>query len=229
MSSNSLRGQWLGPYTGSSTNGQLIVNIDEIDGKFIGRAYVCADTNTVPTTLALFSVSYEQYTTTADLLSIHPHTSDRLLPKDLKVLYPNIRFSSKADISFTRTENTLTIDATSDLDLRLKAELKRSSGIEQSKIPGSTMSWTQFKSHVDTFSKSTHLFRGQQKPWALCTAFHRRERYIINRFISEDVKKLHQKISAITPHLFDLLQPEQNGAFFHLLQHHCLTGPTLHM
>lgn len=49
----------------------------------------------------------------------------------------------------------------------------------------------------------------------------------MNQFTSKDVKQLHQRLSAITPHYFDLTVPQQNGAFFNLLQHHGYPTPLL--
>ncbi len=89
------------------------------------------------------------------------------------------------------------------------------------------MSWDEFKSHVSSMSKLSYLFRGQEKPWSLCTSFHRRGRYRISEFIRKDVKQLHQKLSAITSHFFDLTVSDQNGAFFNLLQHHGYPTPLL--
>ena len=46
-------------------------------------------------------------------------------------------------------------------------------------------------------------------------------------FISNDVRQLHQKLSSLTDHYFDLSKPEQNGAFYSLLQHHGYPTPLL--
>ena len=53
------------------------------------------------------------------------------------------------------------------------------------------------------------------------------KRYHINKFINQDVRQLYQKLSAITDHFFDLNVPDQNGAFFNLLQHHGYPTPLL--
>ena len=89
------------------------------------------------------------------------------------------------------------------------------------------MSWTEFKSHISTISKSRYLFRGQKEPWRLRTSFHRRGRYRISQFTRKDVTQLHNRLSAITDHYFDLSVPEQNGSFFNLLQHHGYPTPLL--
>lgn len=45
--------------------------------------------------------------------------------------------------------------------------------------------------------------------------------------MDEDVQKLHQHLSARTKHVFNLLIPPENGAFFNLVQHHGYPTPLL--
>jgi hypothetical protein len=76
-------------------------------------------------------------------------------------------------------------------------------------------------------SASEYFFRGQAKSWKLKTAFHRRGRYDLSRFITEDIPKLHQRLTARTKHVFNLDIPRENGAFFNLAQHHGYPTPLL--
>jgi hypothetical protein len=76
-------------------------------------------------------------------------------------------------------------------------------------------------------SESEYLFRGQTKQWKLRTAFHRRGRYDLGRFITEDITKLHRRLTARTKHVFNLGIPNENGAFFNLAQHHGYPTPLL--
>lgn len=59
------------------------------------------------------------------------------------------------------------------------------------------------------------------------TSFHRRGRYRISKFINTDVKHLHRRLTALTSHYFNLEDPNQNGAFFNLVQHHGYPTPLL--
>ncbi|GJL64424.1 MAG: FRG domain-containing protein [Nitrospirales bacterium] len=87
--------------------------------------------------------------------------------------------------------------------------------------------WESYKAHVNDLEKSRYLFRGQNKPWRLRTSFHRTGRADLTRFLNEDIQSLHKQLSARTNHLFDLNVPDQNGAFFNLVQHHGYPTPLL--
>ena len=71
------------------------------------------------------------------------------------------------------------------------------------------------------------MFRGQNKPWRLRTAFHRNGRADLGRFLSEDIQVLHKHLSARTKHVFNPDAPNENGAFFNLVQHHGYPTPLL--
>ena len=89
------------------------------------------------------------------------------------------------------------------------------------------MSWSEFKEKISITQKTKYLFRGQKEAWCLCTSFHRRDRYRVSEFTRLDVKQLHRRLCAITPHLFNLENPDQNGSFLNLLQHHGYPTPLL--
>jgi len=147
---------------------------------------------------------------------------------EIKALYgEGIVHSSEANAKLKLHDNKLHVDAVSNFNVFFSAILDRPSGNGESKISGRTLSWEGFKSHISSISKISYLFRGQQKPWRLCTSFHRRGRYRMSEFTGKDVRQLHHRLSAITSHFFDLTVPDQNGAFFNLLQHHGYPTPLL--
>jgi hypothetical protein len=53
------------------------------------------------------------------------------------------------------------------------------------------------------------------------------EGIIYTKYILEDIPKLHQQLSSITSHLFDLDNPFELGAFHNLLRHHGYPTPLL--
>ena len=89
------------------------------------------------------------------------------------------------------------------------------------------MGWAEFKAYVAGLAGRRDLFRGQSEPWRLRTRFHRSGRADLRRFTSNDIPILHRRLSARTRHIFDLNKPEQNGAFFNLVQHHGYPTPLL--
>ena len=224
-----MRGQWLGRYEGSY-DGQLMLNIDEVDDHFEGIAYLVPLPQNIPITVAYIKTENKasDSSVVADTFPIDPRTLYQVNWEQIKALYPEgTSHASKAKVSLRILNEKLVIEANSDNGVQLNATLDRQPKTTESKIVGQKMSWSDFKSHAATLSNSNFLFRGQQKDWKLCTSFHRRGRYRMNTFISGDVRLLHRRLSAITSHFFDLANPDQNGAFFNLLQHHGYPTPLL--
>lgn len=224
-----MRGQWLGKYSGT-TSGNIMINVDEVDDHFEAVAYLRPSVETIPSsiaTLATLDKSREQ-TASARVFPIDPRTGAQGDWNAIKSLYPEgVVHSSKSDVTLELLDNKLRISGTSEIGVVFFAELSKPSESPKSKIVGQKMSWLDFKAHISSISNSSYLFRGQQKGWSLCTSFHRRGRYRMSEFTSHDVKQLHQRLSAITTHFFDLTVPDQNGAFFNLLQHHGYPTPLL--
>lgn len=224
-----MRGQWLGAYT-SAISGKIMVNIDQVDDHFEGVAYLTPATSDIPGTAAFFETpnTGDIQRVTAYLNPIDPRTGLQGGWEEMKSRFPEgVRYSSTAQVNLRLQGDKLHIDAVSDLGVNTTSVLTKSSANAVSKIQGQVKSWSQFKSHISEVSKFNFVFRGQQKPWSLCTSFHRRSRFRMSVFTNKDVRQLHQRLSAITSHFFDLAVPDQNGAFFNLLQHHGYPTPLL--
>lgn len=224
-----MRGQWIGKYTGT-TQGAVIVNIDETPEKFEGVAYVRPTDKKLPGSAVHFVTDGKspKQKVVAYVYPIDPRTGFQCAWNDIKHLYvENATYSEKADVSIELLEGALRVQATTDIGVEFLSEIKAPRETDESRMPGNAMSWSEFKSHIALKSKSKFIFRGQQKPWRLSTAFHRRGRYRMSRFTEQDVKQLHRRLSAITTHYFDLSVAEENGAFFNLMQHHGYPTPLL--
>lgn len=211
-----MRGQWLGSYSGNTT-GKIMINIDDLHDHYEGVAYLHPDQNGIPSTVAYFTTEDRgsEHSLTAYTFPIDPRTGFQTTWEEIKGLYPEgVAHSRGAKTQVKQTDNCLTVSRTTDIGVVFSAELARPDQKSESKISGQKMSWNEFKNHVSKIPGAGYIFRGQKKPWKLCTSFHRRGRYRISEFTSKDVKQLHQRLSAITSHLFDLSVPVQNGAFF---------------
>lgn len=224
-----MRGQWLGSYEGTAT-GTLMVNIDEVDDHFEAVAYMRPSPTDLPSSIAYLSTDNTgtEHTVTAYIFPIDHRTGFQSSWDSIKELYPEgTVHSTEAKVTLRHAGDQLSIDAISEVGVTLNAVLNRPQENGESKIQGQRMSWPEFKFYIANISKFNYIFRGQQKPWKLCTSFHRCGRYRMSEFTNKDVKQLHQKLSAITSHFFDLAQPDQNGSFFNLLQHHGYPTPLL--
>ena len=88
--------------------------------------------------------------------------------------------------------------------------------------------WNAFKAFVDQLPPDRHIFRGQENShWRLRTSFHRARRANLERFLGEDILRLHKHLTARTSHVFDLSKPAEHGAFVSLVQHHGYPTPLL--
>lgn len=206
-----------------------MINIDDVGDHFEGVAYLHPDDHSIPGTVAYFSTKNKnkRHSVSVSTFPIDPRSGFQTTWDEIKKLFPSSSHSENADAIFRVKGDSMHIEAKTNIGVELSADLTRPSSKATTKICGEMMSWNQFRDYVATVSESGYLFRGQQQPWPLCTSFHRRGRYRISEFTSKDVKQLHQKLSAITKHFFDLSVPEQNGAFFNLLQHHGYPTPLL--
>jgi len=224
-----VKGQWIGVYTGSAY-GKLIVNIDVVEDHYEGVAYINPSDQNQPYSIAYIKTLNKdnEQETIATVHPVDPRTGFQGEWDQIKNIYKDFPDHSKeAKINISLNDGILKINAETDIGVILSSSLTKPEAIGDSKITARKMNWGDFKDRISTISKDKYLFRGQQKPWRLSTSFHRRERYRISEFITKDVPQLHQRLSAITPHYFDLESPKENGAFFNLLQHHGYPTPLL--
>lgn len=222
-------GQWIGNYDGS-VNGNLMVNIDAVEDHFEAVAYINPSIKNIPASVAYLSTKNKRskQIATAYLNPVDPRNGFQCKWDDIKDLYgSDVTHSETANVTIEKINGKLHIEALSDIGVTLRSTLAKPSAKQGSRISGVKMHWHDFKTYISEKSKSKYIFRGQKEPWRLCTSFHRRGRYRMNQFTSKDVKQLHQRLSAITAHYFDLTVPQQNGAFFNLLQHHGYPTPLL--
>lgn len=224
-----MRGQWIGKYTGS-VQGDVIVNIDETENGYIGIAYITPADKAIPASAAHFMTEgrSNRHEVVAFVNPIDPRNGFQCKWSDIKHLYDEgVTHSERANVTMEVVEGALKIEAVTDMQAVFQSQLDMPRQTDQSLIAGARMSWAEFKLHIAQRSKTRFMFRGQQKPWRLRTSFHRHGRYLMNKFIEQDVRQLHRRLSAITEHYFDLSVPEENGAFFNLMQHHGYPTPLL--
>jgi hypothetical protein len=222
-------GQWIGKYRGD-VEGDVMINIDSVDEHFECVAYINPSNSNIPSSVAYLETENNraEQVTVARINPVDPRNGNQCQWDDIKSLFPEgVQHSSSATVSLKVENDVLQINAESNIGVILNCALSKPSLNVKTKIKGRALSWKDFKEYVSDLSKSKYLYRGQKEPWRLQTSFHRRGRYRISEFISKDVKQLHQRLSAITSHYFDLNVPEQNGSFFNLLQHHGYPTPLL--
>jgi hypothetical protein len=216
-----VKGQWIGKVEGD-VEGQIIVNIDDLGKNFGGVAFVLPAMKALPSSAAFFETLDKKRNAAFQALTapINPQTGLTCAWNDIQHLYPGVNHASEANVKLRFKKNELQLTATTNLQAKVKTKLTRKPFTTSSDIKGNIKSWEEYKSFVATLEGQKNLFRGQRKPWKLRTAFHRKGRYDLFRFLRTDVPLLHRRLSARTSHVFNLEIPNENGAFLNLAQHH---------
>lgn len=230
-----MKGQWLGNYSNICSeieaDGQVIVNIDELESNYRGVINIIPTKyEKIPISIGYFETLDKGFEQSIKIKSkaINPITLMEGSWDSIKSSYPKETFFSESiDAKLTFKNNSLKIEASTKEGISLQTTLSQPNHAEESRITGKKMSWNDFKRYVTELPRDTYFFRGQKKAWKLQTSFHRRERYCLDNYIKFDVQKLHKRLSSLTQHYFDLSVPDQNGAFFNLLQHHGYPTPLL--
>lgn len=224
-----LKGQWLGSYTGG-VEGSVMINIDQVEDHYELVAYITPKDKRIPSSIAFITTETLELkqSTKAVVRPINPDTLAWGSWDYVKKYYSEeIDHASEADVEIERTHENLVINALTDIGGEFNCSLPAPNYESKSKIEAVSKTWNEFKGYFSEISRSGYIFRGQNVPYKLCTSFHRAGRFRLNEFIAKDVKQLHQRLTAITSHYFDLNVPEQNGAFYNLLQHHGYPTPLL--
>lgn len=223
-----MKGQWIGRTTGDQV-GQIIINADDRGDHFSGSAFTIPDDRHFPRAVSFFVTKdrNQDFKFTAPVSPIDHRSGLPTSWEDVKHLYPGVSHSNTAEISGHFEENELLLNARTDIGMKIESHITKKPFSDRSDLPGETKTWEEYKKHVAILSEREYLFRGQSEPWKLRTAFHRRGRYDLFRFVAEDIPKLHQRLTARTRHVFNLEIPFENGAFYNLAQHHGYPTPLL--
>lgn len=224
-----MNGQWIGNYQGSN-EGTLILNIDELATSYRGIAYLHEGDLQLPGTAATFTTANKekQFEVQAQVLPISPITGMVDTWENIKNhCPPGMIFPSFADVTVKWNEDTLELSWTTDIGTFGRSSLPKSQAHAPSTLTAKKMDWATFKKHISDLDKQSFVFRGQIKPWRLRTSFHRNGRSDLMRFIHEDIQILLKHLTARTNHFFNLKNPDENGAFFNLVQHHGYPTPLL--
>lgn len=225
-----LNGQWIGEYSGSEM-GSIVVNIDERREYYQGTAVLLRNDPILPNSVVSFQTSEKtskfQFRTGV-ILALDPQTGSGLPLEELqRRLGPNGVFSKYADVTGTVDASSLTLSWVTDAGVQGQCVLPRSKAEQPSDLVPLQKTWAEFREYVSGLKGARYLFRGQNQPWRLRTSFHRSGRADLGRFLNEDLPALYKHLSARTKHVFNLNIPDENGAFFNLIQHHGYPTPLL--
>jgi hypothetical protein len=227
-------GQWTGTYDGSNS-GTIIVNVDERGPDYVGEAFLVSQNPSEPPLVAFFTIANKEskfHFRTGSIQWFDPSafngfggfvSKEAIASRSSK----DTVFSEYAEADGTFDHDKLTLTWETDTGTKGKCVLPRTAAGKPSELETKQLSWPEYREYVSTLTPRRNLFRGQNGPFRLRTSFHRSGRAHLHLFLGEDIPMLHKHLSARTKHLFNLQIPDENGAFFNLVQHHGYPTPLL--
>lgn len=224
-----MKGQWIGTF-GGQISGDIVINVDEVGDRFIGSAFTLPGDPQFPQAVSNFVTDNRSpdFTGSAAVTPIDPRNGLPCRWEDIESLYiTGTNHSKSAKITGHFETNSLTLKAETDIGIVIESNIIKKPFTDRSELRGETKTWDEYKSYVATLSENECFYRGQREPWKLRTSFHRRGRYDLFRFLTEDIRILHRRLTAKTEHIFNLQIPDENGAFLNLAQHHGYPTPLL--
>jgi hypothetical protein len=225
-----MKGQWIGLYKGTN-EGLIVVNVDELHDHFQGVAYLNEGANHMPSSGTFFRTQDKNNKfkfRTGKVMPVNPETGVFDSWENVKKFYDaNVTIPEYADVEGSFNNEELCLSWTTDIGTHATCILPKSKADNPSELVPFPNNWAEFKNSVAKMEGRRFLFRGQNTQRRLRTSFHRTGRADLARFVNEDIQMLHKHLSARTRHFFDLSIPDQNGAFFNLVQHHGYPTPLL--
>jgi FRG domain len=224
-----LQGQWFGPVQGTNI-GDAIVDVDRIGDQLVGTATFFDKDLKRPAVFAKinFPLDATSFCQRIPLFPIDWNSGNPVLWQQIANRYPGVKMSTVAATQWDLQGDTLHVSWITDIGRTGTAELRRGAPEAQSNlIPLPVTCWEEFKQHLLRLDKHRFIFRGQSERKRLRTYFHRTRRADLRMFISEDVKTLYASLTGLTPHVFNLRDPIEYGAFLTLAQHHGYPTPLL--
>lgn len=226
-----MEGQWIGTAEGPNA-GLVVVDLDHMGSYYLGHAYLFENDLSAPSTLATLKTEAigDQFDLpNCPVTPLHP-TSPIALPRDnLARDFPDLEFPTTANIRLQLAPEGLMGEWQTDIGTSGRALLLRSEADQPSQLEvlESVSTWQEFKDFALNLPARRYIFRGQDCCKRLRTSFHRTRRKDLVTYLNVDMPQAHHVLTARTHHLFNLMNPVENGAFLNLLQHHGYPTPLL--
>ena len=222
-----MAGQWIGRYSGSN-NGLFVVELDSVDDHYEGTAVAWDDDPTYLVTFVSFqTTSQATYHQLDDLETLFFLPDGTPLTKN-----EAIRFGTQTGVSYpeiirlTLELQGLKLEGKWDTPMGTAGSgssiITKTRGRAPSSLKNvSLLTWSDFKSYVQSLKPRTFIFRGQEdSTWRLRTSFHRTERACIHRYTVNDIPDLKRSFSSLVSYPINYADPIQYAAFLHSAQHH---------
>lgn len=199
---------------GARHEGSIVVHRDEVSYFELGTFQI-DEPDVSQTIVAQFSVYASRIVrllTDDEVAEIFPQGYQHVVSIDAKFETNGLTASWKLSEGPTKTVKIPKWDPTERSEVEVLAEIA---------------TWSDFTTYCSRLPERSRVFRGQNTGARLRTAFHRRGRSNLFRFMNQDMKGAYRALSGKTRHRFDEGVPDENAAFMNLLQHHGFPTPML--
>jgi FRG domain len=224
-----LSGQWIG-YADGTNQGLTTFELDDCGEELRGHAYLFEGFE-APGSLVPISIRNSPTSVNIEVpvYPFDPRTSRVLGQPEFAQLFPEFAFPTTAKIGLKLTGGKLQANWQTDIGTGGYSNLKASRADRKSEYNADPKvgSWADFKNRVSSIEPHRYMFRGQSVTARLRTSFHRTHRKDLLTFLNQDIQQAHRVLTAQTKHVFRLNDPQENGAFWNLLQHHGYPTPLL--
>jgi hypothetical protein len=209
-----------------------LADFDEIDGASNGTIFLFSQTDEIPSTAVDIQIPLgeDEFETEVEPMPFSTRFSKFLTVEDIENYFEGAQYPKSATVRIVRIgEDSADFTWKSDIGTVGEGTLQRSRVPEMSQIQANknVRTWGDFKQAITELGFGEQVFRGQNKPYALQTTFHRTRRKNLHRYLNGDVPELHRSLTGRLKHLFQLERPEEFGAFLNLAQHHGYPTPLL--
>lgn len=223
-----MQGQWMGRYEGTNS-GLLVLDLDDNGDFYEGCAYAFEDTAGLPSTLVSI-VTEDKSTTIEGDFPTYAIDPTQPIFADLNS-FPHFAFSDEVNVKLKLVKDRIEAEWSTAIGTVGRATLLKSEAGTPSLYTGEegVSSWQEYRDFIqrECTDPRRYIFRGQSVPWRLRTSFHRTNRTDLFRLHTEDLPRLKKAIVAKTQINYNLNNPDEYGAFCHLVQHHGHPTPLL--
>ncbi len=227
-----MQGQWFGFLEGS-TPGHVVLDIDEISGRYSGTALFVPTDSSLPSTAALIETEVnDPIKVTSAIFAVNEADRSFISPADFMASNPEIIHPEEAIIELMTHNGDLAARYTTGTP---ETGIGEAAGIlsqqrcpeKSSYAPETALSWNEYKIKVSEFAPEDYVWRGQTEPWSLQTSFHRSGRVNLHRYVFDDIPRLQAALLPHTATFLNLSNPLLSGGLYSLAQHHGYPTPIL--
>ena len=224
------QGQWIGRSDGD-VPGIIVLELDELEGRLDGIAYLFPDDPAVPSSVAYLTdldPAAQKHAQAAVVRAVNPDLGWVLTPSLFAEQFPAYAMSETAQVSVEFAEGTAAVHYVTEMTEGRATLALSNAGTPSVLEPEPTVrNWRDFRAWAFEERPGRKIYRGQATNHRLRTSFHRTRRKNLARYRDDDITDLRLALAPRLNHVFSVDNPLETGALYNLAQHHGYPTPLL--